>query len=608
MKRVLLTLSVILASAAAFSQVVVSGISPASIQGNYDYGVQANCGAWPGEIDDSTWNVLSNLDFNVPGTFVQAEAVLVDDGSVGTNPQYGNNLSEEGCNPLINNTDMNPLNDLTGKIAVIRRNTCSFGTKVQMAQDAGAIAAIIVNREDALVSMLGDANFPNVSIPAVFLSIIDGDLLIQSIENGEQPVMFIGNKLGAFTADAGAVKGEFMVSPFGGANSVIYNGFTPGIQVYNYGQNPDNITVTATIDGPGTSADYTSTVGPIAMNPGDTLSIFEGNPESFSAWNLGIGNYPDGDYTLTYNVTLGSGADDFPFDNIYSADFKVQSDVISLSRLDAANMPISNSFPSNSTTEYNSCMMFQNPNASSLAVAGMYFVPHTDTSVNELAGAEIFLRAYQWDDAWTDLNDPNFTFDPTTNDGFLNLNLITFADYYPASDDEVDDVAYQNFQTPFVMQDNVRYLFCLQTFESATISFGYDNAIDYGANYSILAQPISPVIVDGDSYAAGWSGVSATSIALRTFDPASLGLDEVNAFGAKAFPNPANNDVTIVVTENGQGSIVVTDIAGKVVLSTSANFANGQANLSLAGFESGVYIFNVTMENGAKAQFNVVKN
>jgi hypothetical protein len=607
MKKVLLTMSVLLGTAYTFAQVVVSGVSPASVQGNYEYGVQANCGAWPGETDDATWNVLSNLDFNVAGTFIQAEAVLVDDGTPGVNATYGNNLSEEGCFTLINNTDANPLNDLTGKIAVIRRNTCSFGTKVQMAQDAGAIGAIIVNREDAIIGMLGDALFPNVTIPAVSVSSISGQIIIDAILNGDQPVMFIGNKLGAFNADAGAIKGEFMISTFGGAHSALYDGFTPGIQVYNYGANDQDITVVATIDGPGTSADYTSTVGPVTVVSGDTLAIFDGNPDSFDPWNLGIGNYPAGNYTLTYEISLASGADDFPFDNVYSANFTVQDELITRATLDGSGMPVINSFPSNSTEDYESCMMFQDPNASALAVAGMYFAASADTSVTQFEGTEIFLNAYQWDDTWVDLNDPGFTFDPATNNGFQSLNLITFGEFYPASDDDVEDLLYGEFQTPFQLQDNVRYLFCLLTNDGPNISFGYDNALDYGANYSILAQPISPVFVDGSTYAAGWNGVSAPSIALNTFDPASLGLFESKTMTASAYPNPATNDISIAISGKGNGTIIVTDLSGKVVATRSADFNTGLTSMNISAFDAGMYIFNVTLENGESAQFNVVK-
>ena len=61
--------------------------------------------------------------------------MMVDDGLPETNAQ-GNPISAEGCNPLINN--------LTGKIAVIYRNTCEFGAKALNAQNAGAIGVIII--------------------------------------------------------------------------------------------------------------------------------------------------------------------------------------------------------------------------------------------------------------------------------------------------------------------------------------------------------------------------------------------------------------------------------------------------------------------------------
>jgi hypothetical protein len=601
MKKVLLTMSVLLGTAYTFAQVVVSGVSPASVQGNYDFSVQANCGAWPGETDDATWGVLPGIDFNVAGTFIQEEAVLVEDGTPGLNPQ-GNPISQEGCGVLINPAE------IAGKIAVIYRNTCSFVQKIKNAQDAGAVAVIIVNREDELLGMLGDAvDGPNITIPAVFVSNISGAIIVNAIENGDQPEMFIGNKLGAFNADAGAIKGEFIISPFGGAHSALYDGFTPGIQVYNYGINDQDITVVATIDGPGTSADYTSAVGPVTLVSGDTLAIFDGNPDSFDPWNLGIGNYPAGNYTLTYEISLASGADDFPFDNVYSAIFTVQDEIITRATLDGSGMPVINSFPSNSTEDYESCMMFQDPNASALAVAGMYFAASADTSVTQFEGTEIFLNAYQWDDTWVDLNDPGFTFDPATNNGFQSLNLITFGEFYPASDDDVEDLLYGEFQTPFQLQDNVRYLFCLLTNDGPNISFGYDNALDYGANYSILAQPISPVFVDGSTYAAGWNGVSAPSIALNTFDPASLGLFESKTMTASAYPNPATNDISIAISGKGNGTIIVTDLSGKVVANRSADFNTGLTSMNISAFDAGMYIFNVTLENGESAQFNVVK-
>ena len=117
MKKLLLSITAIVAGYAAYAQVVVAGVSPTAIQGNYEFTNQANCGSWPGETDDGTWGVINNLDFNIPGTFILDTLMLVDDNTPGLNPQ-GNPIAQEGCDSLVN--------DLTGKIAVIYRNTCSF--------------------------------------------------------------------------------------------------------------------------------------------------------------------------------------------------------------------------------------------------------------------------------------------------------------------------------------------------------------------------------------------------------------------------------------------------------------------------------------------------
>ena len=153
-------------------------------------------------------------------------------------------------------------------------------------------------------------------------------------------------------------------------------------------------------------------------------------------------------------------ADDFSFDNSFISNFTVDPRRISLSRIDAAGMPIATSYPSNTEGEYQGCMFFEEANASNVGVQGVYFVPHTDTSVNQLAGAEIILNVYHWDDPWIDLNDPAYAAS-ANNDWFQSLTSVAYETYYPASNDETDDVAYIPFTTPFVLADNQRYLFCL---------------------------------------------------------------------------------------------------------------------------------------------------
>lgn len=590
MKKILLFLTVLSSGFMANSQVVFSGVSPVSIQGNYDF-------AWA----DPAGGDWSCPDFLVPGTFVEDTLMIVDDGTPGLNLQ-GNPLSAEACNgPLIN--------DLTGKIAVIYRNTCEFGYKALQAQDAGAVAAIIINREDEIVQMGGGVEGLNVTIPCVFVTSLTGNQLVTEMSNGPV-VVFLGSKVGAYANDIGANSGQALVSPYGGANSLQYDGFEPGIQVYNYGTNDQAaVSINAKIDGPSGTI-YDETVGPVAIVSGDTLAVFPGNTDAFPAWNEGIGNYENGEYTLTYTMDLG-GTDDSDFDNVLSSSFSITDGTtigtLAVSPVDASGMPVANTYPSNATTEYQGCVMIQEPNSSTMAVQGMYFIPHTDTSVNDLAGSEIFGNAYQWDDGWVDLDDPNYDFAAATTNAFNALNIVTFGTHYPASNDDVDDVAYIEFVTPFLMVDNQRYLFCLQTFETATISFGYDNTINYDGNEGIYRQPVAPVHVDGQWYSGGWSGASAPALSLKTFDPAEVGITDADILVGGAFPNPTTDAVTITVNAAGAATLNVTDISGKIVMNSLVDLGTGSTKVNTSQLEAGVYVFTVIMENGKTAQFNLVK-
>lgn len=583
MKKILLSLVVVATGFGAQSQVLCSGVSPASIQGNYPF-------TWadPGGGDWST------PDFNIPATFVEDTLMLVEDGEPGTNPQ-GNPVSQEGCNPLIN--------DLTGKIAVIYRNTCEFGLKALNAENAGAVGVLIVNREDALVNMGGGVEGLNVTIPVGFVSNVTGATLINEMNNGPV-VLFMGNKLGLYTDDAGSASGDLLVSPFAGAHDAFFDGFSLGIQVYNWGTNSQsNLTVTANIDHATSGNVYNEVVTAPTMNTGDTVSIFDGNTFSFTPFTMST--YPAGEYTLTYTIDLGV-ADGDPVDNTFTSTFTLNSDIISLARLDGSGMPISNLYPSNTDGEYQSCMVVNEAaNAGNIGVQGLYFFPYTDTSVNQLAGAEIIVNVYNWDDAWVDLTDPV----GATDYGlfFQSLNSIVYETHYPASNSENGQMVYVPFSNPFVITPGQRYLICLQTFDPV-IAFGYDNGPDYDGNYGIYAQPISPVLVTTNGvpqWYSGWSGTSAPSIGLKTAD--NIGINEVNTVDGMAYPNPAKDVVTISLEANGNASLTITDISGKIASSSSLSLVDGKSNVDIASLDAGVYIFNVTLENGQTSQFNVVK-
>ncbi len=84
----------------------------------------------------------------------------------------------DACNTIINTTEMN------GKIAVVRRGSCTFALKVENCQAAGAVAVIVVNNVGGNPITMG-GNSSVVNIPAIMVSQNNGNTFISAIQGGE---------------------------------------------------------------------------------------------------------------------------------------------------------------------------------------------------------------------------------------------------------------------------------------------------------------------------------------------------------------------------------------------------------------------------------------
>jgi subtilisin family serine protease len=72
-----------------------------------------------------------------------------------------------------------PAGSLAGQEALVSRGTCSFGTKVSNAENAGAVATIVVNNIPGdPIAMATDPAFPS-TIPAVMVGLADRDTLME---------------------------------------------------------------------------------------------------------------------------------------------------------------------------------------------------------------------------------------------------------------------------------------------------------------------------------------------------------------------------------------------------------------------------------------------
>ncbi len=94
------------------------------------------------------------------------------------------NDDNTGLNHLACSTPFN-FGQIGGKIALIDRGTCNFIDKVKNAQNAGAIAVIVVNNIAGAPSTMGATFDATVTIPALMISIDDGNAVKTALANNQ---------------------------------------------------------------------------------------------------------------------------------------------------------------------------------------------------------------------------------------------------------------------------------------------------------------------------------------------------------------------------------------------------------------------------------------
>lgn len=155
--------------------------APAGISGVLEMGEAAPANGWSGSLaigEEVTGDVA------YVASIVDPDDDIIDDTPV------------MGCVPLGNPEEV------VGKIALIQRGACSFSSKVNWAQEAGAIGVVICNNrpesEDGggIVNMLALEPFINTdTIPSGFLSQEDCAALRLALDNGEVLNVTLGTKV-----------------------------------------------------------------------------------------------------------------------------------------------------------------------------------------------------------------------------------------------------------------------------------------------------------------------------------------------------------------------------------------------------------------------------
>ncbi|MGV3630061.1 MAG: PA domain-containing protein [Bacteroidota bacterium] len=548
MKKVLLSIAFGLAIVTMKAQVVFNIQSPAGLAGNYTMTYADPTGGW------------GCPDLMDPANSVSDTIVIVDDGT---------SADSLGCNALINDAAM------AGHIAMVFRGDCEFGTKALMAETAGAIAVIIVNNVPGdPVGMAPGADGANVTIPVIMITQIDGSNIQAAINNDEDVTVFIGNKFGLFDNDLGFTNDRMLLPNPNTQHSLLaasgaeYS-FRVGGWVYNFG-NLEQVggTMNAVVTFNGNSI-YDETMTLPTMASGDT--VLAELPLFTQA------TYAAGKYTVTYTLTL-AGTDEYDGDNTFSTNFFISDDVLTYVPLDDNGLPVSTTGyrTSAQTTNFTSCIHFRDNNASRVKAQGLYFAATTNAD-SDLLGQEFIVTAYQLDDDFTDLNDPNAAIE-----SFQELSTGS----YTYAEDSMDFVTvYGEFGSEVVLEDNQRYLFCVTTFDENTF-IGY-GALNYNLVLDEYAQPLFPIQTDAGFNILGFGGESS-AIGVKLASTINAGVAENKAAELKVFPNPAKNVIHIQGNDAQLETAELKDQLGRTV--GTWNISAKNTSIDVSKFNSGNYI------------------
>lgn len=565
MKRILLLGAGILLANFMNAQVIFSGESPEDVVGNYNFTYPTDWGA----------------DLTLPANAVMDELVLYDDA--------GN----KGCNFAGNEAE------LTGHIAILRRGDCEFGLKALNAQNAGAIAVVIVNNEPGdPIPMGGGDNGSSVTIPVVMVGQADGEMLITKMEE-EPVVVFIGSKMGYYENDIGMdekkiVRPKFSQFPLVYANAGDGYEIDFVADVFNYGsEDQDGIALTATITLDGVEI-YSAT--------SDMIDLLAGDSAEMSVPSYSSTEWEEGVYTLTYSV-VGNQEDDYNFDNEIVTVFAITADRVSNASFDENGLPNSGNGirPADAVDFFSLCTYFKDENASELYFGGMAFtaLKGSDAIDPSMEGEELFLRVIKVNDQFTSLDDIT---SPIGSSEELIMESYVYME-------DTEDIQVHYFEEGNRMQlvDNQRYFFCVGSFNDE-IFVGSDPSIQYDGNIGFYNQPYFPIEVGSNSYNPyGFQSVPTPSISMLFFTESQVGLaNEEKAINMSAYPSPAMDVLNVDFKGSDVKNLELISITGQVVSAQAVTQGTEKTAINVANVENGVYIVKVTLTNNLTHTMRVV--
>jgi hypothetical protein len=554
------------------AQDVVLIESPASLVGNYDFTNAFDATpTWGGDFAAGS----------ITDTLVLAIDATAEDSLA--------------CETLVNGSE------LAGKIAVLYRGECNFSLKAFNAQQAGAIACVMINNiPGAPVGMAGGTSAAQVTIPVVMISQEDGATIRETMET-DTVVMFLGNLQGVYSNNVGSYKVDMGISNSASIPSQFAQSSTdfylpPAISVTNYGSDEAvNTIVSVVIDRDGTVLYDETSMG---------SNIFAGESLLYTFPVFEEASYEVGYYTVTY-TTSNDLTDEYPFDNELTTSFWINDEgIYSKSTVDPVDGPQENGgIRPADFTDFEWCTSLESENASAMQITGVTFSLTTNDSTLENYSA--FIKVYEWND-----------FIDATTVSFDDLNELTSNEIFDFDETNQDDFVTHTLSEPIELLDNQKYLTCIMVDDNdiqanASLFIATDQTIDYTISYTetFADEVFFPMLdINGNAWNPNAFGPDVVPAIITNLQLANGIADDIEKLDITPYPNPTTQLVNIPLGSQVSGTIVlnVFDMEGRLVMNEEICQKSSNMRVDVSALSSGLHTFSLTFEDDSRTSFQVM--
>lgn len=333
----------------------------------------------------------------------------------------------------------------------------------------------------------------------------------------------------------------------------------------NTGSSLAGSTATTTVSGTSGTV-FTGSSSPISLAASATDTV-----SSTTSWTP----IATGSYTMTTVASSTSGTDGNPANNTYIDSLQITPSTFGLDNLTSASQStgsISN-FSANTGQPFKIGNLYQVTNDD---IVECIHVGIANNAQNN--GKEIFAEVYAYDDVAGDfvLRGSTFYHTITTNEvgTIISLEMAVLGEVFAG--EEILVVAGHSGGLP-AGTDDVSFMYG-QSVPNQMV-YGYDGIGDL----YFLSNP--------------------RAIVVRPDFDCGLSVDEASkTIDASVFPNPAQDQLTVrLASEITSGTITMTDLNGRVVLTQEVKSVSSDIQLNVANIANGMYTVQIQSNKGVKA-------